>query len=223
MRRLTIKPTDHTLNISVYPLYKTWMQLLFVPLTTRIIFSELKRPWSCCFWAGINLWYVISQSFILTSHHSHSGVNLKSTYCFALSTNKQIHRFPPKRLTCDFFLIIVIVTGGEQLSEDKSWHKNLLHLVLHHRNTLPVIPHTDGVVLTAQRNTHLHEMTWYATEKSGEAVGNERCELKMRAESFGYLTLRTHQCSLWCRTCSYPSACCQLHSLQEEYQNYTGC
>lgn len=59
-------------------------------------------------------------------------------------------------LTSDFLLLIVIVTGGEELSKDESGHIDLLHLVLHHRNTLPIIPHTDGVVFTKGGNTHTH-------------------------------------------------------------------
>ena len=47
-----------------------------------------------------------------------------------------------------FLLVVVVVTGGEELSEDKGWNKDLLYLVLHHRDPLPVVPHTDQVVLT---------------------------------------------------------------------------
>lgn len=56
-------------------------------------------------------------------------------------------------LTCDLLFIIIIVAGGEKLSKDKSWHKDLLHLVLHHRNAPAIVPHADGVVLTERRST----------------------------------------------------------------------
>lgn len=70
-------------------------------------------------------------------------------------------------LTGDFLLVIIIVTGGEELSEDESRHKDLLHLVLHHRNTLPIIPHTDGVVFTKRKNIHtFHHVSFCDTEES---------------------------------------------------------
>lgn len=50
-------------------------------------------------------------------------------------------------LTSDFLLIIIVVAGREELSKDERRHVDLLHLVLHHRDSLPIIPHTDGVVL----------------------------------------------------------------------------
>lgn len=50
--------------------------------------------------------------------------------------------------TSDFLLIIIIVTGGEELSKDQSWYKDFLHLVLHNRNTLPIVPNSDGVIFT---------------------------------------------------------------------------
>ena len=56
-----------------------------------------------------------------------------------------------KDLTSDFLLVIIIVTGGEELSEDESRHKDLLYLVLHHRNTPPIIPNTDGVIFTERK------------------------------------------------------------------------
>lgn len=55
-------------------------------------------------------------------------------------------------LTCDLLFIIIIVAGGEELSKDKSGHKDLLHLVLHHRNAPAIVPHADGVVLTEIRS-----------------------------------------------------------------------
>lgn len=59
-------------------------------------------------------------------------------------------------LTGDLLLVVVIVTGGEELSEDESWHIDLLHLVLHHRDALPIVPHTDGVVLTEKHQAQAH-------------------------------------------------------------------
>lgn len=71
-------------------------------------------------------------------------------------------------LTSDFLLLVIIVAGGEELSEDESRHIDLLHLVLHHRNTLPIIPYTDGVVFTKrkkQTNTY-YTMFFCDTEES---------------------------------------------------------
>lgn len=56
-------------------------------------------------------------------------------------------------LTCDLLFVIIIVARGEKLSKDKSRHKDLLHLVLHHRNALAIVPHADGVVLTERKST----------------------------------------------------------------------
>lgn len=67
-------------------------------------------------------------------------------------------RFPHKsihghqRLTCDLLLVIVIVTGGQKLAKDQSRDKHLFHFVLDYRNTLSVVPHADGVVLSVHRN-----------------------------------------------------------------------
>lgn len=73
-------------------------------------------------------------------------------------------------LTGDFLLIIIIVTGGEELSEDESRHIDFLHLVLHHGNTLPIIPHTDGVVFAKRKNIDAHFiMCFCATEESSWA------------------------------------------------------
>lgn len=55
--------------------------------------------------------------------------------------------------TGDFLLIIIVVTGGEELSKDESRHIDFLHLVLHYWNALPIIPYTDAVVL-AKMKTH---------------------------------------------------------------------
>lgn len=51
-------------------------------------------------------------------------------------------------LTGDFLLIIIIVTGGEELSKDESGHIDFLHLVLYYWNALSIIPYTYAVVLT---------------------------------------------------------------------------
>lgn len=53
--------------------------------------------------------------------------------------------------TSDFLLIIIIVTGGEELSKDQSWYIDLLHLVLHNRNTFPIVPNNDGVIFTKRK------------------------------------------------------------------------
>lgn len=51
-------------------------------------------------------------------------------------------------LTCDFFLIIIIVAGGEEVSENESWDIHLLVLVLHHRYSFTIVPDRNGVGLT---------------------------------------------------------------------------
>lgn len=51
-------------------------------------------------------------------------------------------------LTCDFLLVVVVVAGGEQVAEDERWDVHLLVLVLHHRDSLAVVPHGDGVGLS---------------------------------------------------------------------------
>ena len=51
-------------------------------------------------------------------------------------------------LTCDLLLIVVVVTGGEQLSEDERGDVHLLVFVLHHGDPFPVVPDGDGVGLT---------------------------------------------------------------------------
>ena len=54
-----------------------------------------------------------------------------------------------------FLLIVIVVTGGEELSEDKGWNEDLLYLVLHHRDPLPVVPHADQVVLTEKPKNNI--------------------------------------------------------------------
>lgn len=51
-------------------------------------------------------------------------------------------------LTCDLFLLIIVVAGGEQVAENESRDVHLLVLVLHHRNSFTVVPDRDGVGLT---------------------------------------------------------------------------
>lgn len=70
--------------------------------------------------------------------------------------------------TCDFLLIIIIVTGGEELSKDKSRHIDLLHLVLHHRNTLAIVPYTDGVVFTEMKSTQSFYLATLGNEPEHE-------------------------------------------------------
>lgn len=65
------------------------------------------------------------------------------------------------RLTGDFFLLVVIVTGREELPKDESRYVNLLHFVLHHRDTFSIIPNTDGVVFTEiAKQTYLFSLEW---------------------------------------------------------------
>lgn len=60
--------------------------------------------------------------------------------------------------TCDFFLIVIIVARGEEVSKDQCRHIHLLIFVFNNRNSLPIIPHGDDVGLsfrtrrTMQRN-----------------------------------------------------------------------
>lgn len=56
--------------------------------------------------------------------------------------------------TCDFLLIVIVVAGGEKMSKDQRRHKHLLIFVFHHRNSLPIIPHGDGVGLSVDMKTH---------------------------------------------------------------------
>lgn len=51
-------------------------------------------------------------------------------------------------LTCDLFLIIIVVAGGEKVAKNESWDVHLLVLVLHHRDTFAIVPDTNGVGLT---------------------------------------------------------------------------
>lgn len=60
--------------------------------------------------------------------------------------------------TSDFLLIIIIVTGGEELSKDQSWYIDLLHLVLHNRNTFPIVPNNDGVIFTKIKNIYIERV-----------------------------------------------------------------
>lgn len=50
-------------------------------------------------------------------------------------------------LTCDLFLIVVVVAGSQQVTEDQSRDVHLLVLVLHHRYSFTVVPDRDGVGL----------------------------------------------------------------------------
>lgn len=56
-------------------------------------------------------------------------------------------KFLNKALTCDLLLVVVIVTWGEELSEDEGGHVDLLHLVHDHGDALTIVPNADGVVL----------------------------------------------------------------------------
>ncbi len=70
-------------------------------------------------------------------------------------------------LTCDLLLIIIVVTGGQELAKDQSRNIHLFHLVLNHRNTLSIVPHTDGVILPAHTNMHhLDAFPIYNSEQS---------------------------------------------------------
>lgn len=51
-------------------------------------------------------------------------------------------------LTCDLFLIIIVVAGREQVTENQSWDIHLLVLVLHHRYSFTIVPDRNGVGLT---------------------------------------------------------------------------
>lgn len=82
-------------------------------------------------------------------------VNTTHDYTFQSS---QVHSYESMHfqldLTCDLLLIIIIVTGGQELAKDQSRNIDLFHLVLNHRNTLSVVPHTNGVILPAHTNMH---------------------------------------------------------------------
>ena len=53
-------------------------------------------------------------------------------------------------LTCDLFLLVVVVTGGEEVSEDESGDVHLLVLVFHHGDSFSIVPDGDGVGLTEE-------------------------------------------------------------------------
>lgn len=86
------------------------------------------------------------------------------------TTDKNVKMAP---LTCDLFLIIIIVAGREQVTENQSWDIHLLVLVLHHGYSFTIIPDRNGVGLTDggttkgrmcyigymnRMGTHTHEM-----------------------------------------------------------------
>lgn len=50
--------------------------------------------------------------------------------------------------TCDLLFIVIVVAGCEQLPKDESRHIDLLHFVLNHWNTFPIVPYTDYVILS---------------------------------------------------------------------------
>lgn len=50
--------------------------------------------------------------------------------------------------TCDFLFIVIIVAGCQQLSKDECWHIDLFHFMFNDWNAFPIVPHTDGVILS---------------------------------------------------------------------------
>lgn len=48
-------------------------------------------------------------------------------------------------LTCHFFLIVIVIAGSQQVSEDQGGDVHLLLFVLHYRDAFPVVPYGDGV------------------------------------------------------------------------------
>lgn len=68
-------------------------------------------------------------------------------------------------LTCNFLLTVVIVAGGQEVSEDHGRHVHLLCLVFHHRDALTVVPHLDPAVLTATKDSALHFSRTVVTNK----------------------------------------------------------
>lgn len=85
-------------------------------------------------------------------------VIIQNIFSLRMTENNQYYIKHSKciNLTSDFLLVIIIVTWSEELSKDKSRYIDFLHFVLHHRNTLPIIPYTDGVVFT-KRNKNIHK------------------------------------------------------------------
>lgn len=62
-----------------------------------------------------------------------------------VTTDKDVNMSP---LTCNLFLIIIIVARGEQVAKNESWDVHLLVLVLHHRYSFTIVPDRNGVGLT---------------------------------------------------------------------------
>lgn len=62
-----------------------------------------------------------------------------------ITINKATNMVPH---TCHLFLIIIIVAGGEEVSENKSWDIHFLILMFHHRNSFTIVPDRDGVGFT---------------------------------------------------------------------------
>lgn len=57
-------------------------------------------------------------------------------------------------VTCDFFLLVVVIAGGQQVSEDQSRDVHLFIFVLHHGDSFPVVPYGDGVRLPNRPKSH---------------------------------------------------------------------
>lgn len=55
--------------------------------------------------------------------------------------------------TCDFLFVIVVVAGGEQVTENESRDVHLLVLVLHHRYSFTIVPDRNSVGLTGGGRT----------------------------------------------------------------------
>lgn len=71
--------------------------------------------------------------------------NIHLPELMSITNDKDVEMAP---LTCDLFLIIIVVAGREQVTKNKSWDVHLLVLVLHHRYSFTIVPDRNGVGLT---------------------------------------------------------------------------
>ena len=55
--------------------------------------------------------------------------------------------------TCHFLLIVVIVTGGQELSKYESWDIYFLNFVFNNRDSFPIIPDANYIIFSEKKYT----------------------------------------------------------------------
>lgn len=93
----------------------------------------------------------LPQATRLTQEHAFPFIYYLVAHCFSCSTLALA-----LVVTCDFFLVIIVIAGGQKVSKDKSWDEHLLLFVLHHRDSFPVVPYGDGIRLPNRAKYHIH-------------------------------------------------------------------